>query len=613
MPDLKWKIKRLKAMSAVEIVWRFDQKRLQTAEKHKFERRLPVTDHIFNRALEGLRIDPGLMHIQEDGCRALNDEEEPAIQDVLWNAGIQTKNDWPLEFCYDLEYKERDDIGDARTNWEINRHFQFSILARRYYAYRRQEDLERLTQLFNSYNEAASFLWGISWTSVMEVAIRANSWTMAYCFLRMAGVDGELTDRLNTGIINMADYIAKHYSRFSSANNHLVVEAFAIGQTGILTGNTEWTQLAIGILTEQLPLQNFGDGVNKEMSLHYQSFYMEVMALMMRLMAANGIEIPTLWLEYMEAMAGYIDDCRGEAGETAVFGDDDAGKILDLRGGEHDHYEYVLSMCSILLSEKYRNIDVDGDVNITALFSAKERLAAREKPERVPEQYAVRREGGCSIMRNRDRRILAALDHGQLGFGSIAAHGHADALSIVIFADGKKLITDPGTYLYHCAGELRDTMRTTACHSTVTLGDRDQSKMLGPFLWGERAECRLKDYTVKNGGVSVNAEHNGYKPFIHSRAVDFDGDRSFVIKDSFTSGAGKKKICFIIAPDLTCTINGTVATIEGNGIKATISGPAWQEPDEIPYSPEYGKLSCTQRLSAVTEENSITTEIKILI
>ena len=50
-----------------------------------------------------------------------------------WHAGFQTANQWPDEFSYFLDYKQRDDIGDARTNWELNRHFQFALLAKNYF------------------------------------------------------------------------------------------------------------------------------------------------------------------------------------------------------------------------------------------------------------------------------------------------------------------------------------------------------------------------------------------------------------------------------------------------------------------------------------------------
>ena len=39
------------------------------------------------------------------------------------------------------------------------------------------------------------------------------------------------------------------------------------------------------------------------------------------------------------------------------------------------------------------------------------------------------------------------------GFGSLAAHAHADALSVELRHDGVEVLCDPGTYSYH--GEPR--------------------------------------------------------------------------------------------------------------------------------------------------------------
>jgi len=42
--------------------------------------------------------------------------------------------------------------------------------------------------------------------------------------------------------------------------------------------------------------------------------------------------------------------------------------------------------------------------------------------------------------------VSVVFDCGELGFGSLAAHGHADALSVVVRAGGVDLLVDPGTY-----------------------------------------------------------------------------------------------------------------------------------------------------------------------
>ena len=78
--------------------------------------------------------------------------------------------------------------------------------------------------------------------------------------------DEKLAERLRTGVINMTDYLTRHYSRFSSANNHLLVEAAAIGLAGYAFGYRPWKELGMALLSKELLNQNYEDGVNKELS-----------------------------------------------------------------------------------------------------------------------------------------------------------------------------------------------------------------------------------------------------------------------------------------------------------------------------------------------------------
>ena len=81
-------------------------------------------------------------------------------------------------------------------------------------------------------------------------------------------------------------------------------------------------------------------------------------------------------------------------------------------------------------------------------------------------------------------------DCGELGFKAIAAHGHADALSFTLRAFGSDVFVDPGTYDYFSYSAWRAYFRSTSAHNTLAVDGRDQSVMLGPFLWGARAQAR---------------------------------------------------------------------------------------------------------------------------
>ncbi|HDL6579969.1 alginate lyase family protein [Enterococcus faecium] len=574
MADMMWLLQRLKAMSVPEVCWRLTQKVIQKNEERCFgATKLAVTETLFNSKLSALSADVDRFKLEfnntdyslSDSIHLLGGYSYEEYK-KKWNAGFQTNNCWPNKFSYALEYKQRDDIGDARTNWELNRHFQFALLAKNYYASKDEKYLKEFRELFLDWNEKNPFLHGISWTSVMEVAIRLSNWSYALVFLKKSpNTPKEILRQLEIGIINMTDYVAHHYSRYSSANNHLIVEAFSIGQSGILFNYTPWIELATSILTREFPLQNYEDGVNKELSLHYQSFYMEAVGLMMRLMVKNNIMVPEEWYSWLSKMSRYMSDCIGKYGEIVEFGDNDEGKILDLEGSHFNHYKYVLGMMSCLLENTYIPTDKFCE-NLHWLFSKTELDNACQKPIQRKKSISCYRTGGNTILRSHDESVLIGIDHAELGFGSIAAHGHADALSFQMYVKGKSLFVDPGTYIYHCDLRSRDEFRKTINHNTVCVDGKDQSEMKGAFLWGKRASSRIVKLLEDNERVIVGVSHDGYAPLCVERTYEYNCSNQLIIKDCLdkneTSNGSIFSIQFVLGNDfLISNVNGNIIEI----------------------------------------------------
>lgn len=619
MADVVWLARRLKAMSIPEVLWRLSQKKLQKTEEKRFRsHKQSVTDALFNSRLNAFKLNASRMHLNLSNKRyslntaisLLGGYNYEKYKD-RWNAGFQTDSTWPDTFSYLLEYKQRDDIGDARTNWELNRHFQFAILAKNYMATSDANYLQEFQNLFYDWNEKNPFLWGISWTSVMEVAIRCSNWCFAYCFLAASSAPEELKEKLQTGILNMTDYIANHYSRYSSANNHLIVEAYAIGQSGILFDNQHWIDLAVSILTRELLLQNYSDGVNKELSLHYQSFYMEAMGLLMRLMKKNGVGIPAIWNEMLDKMCCYLSACIGDYGETVEFGDNDEGKILDLNG-DLKHYRYVLELFSILLDKQYCNIDENVCENINWLFSEDEIRSSVKKKKHIPQESICYKEGGNTILRSSNRKILIGIDHAALGFGSIAAHGHADALSFQMYVDGMPVFVDPGTYIYHCDLPSRNAYRKTENHNTVSIDGKDQSEMLGAFLWGKKAESQLLSFDERKNVVILKARNDGYKPVIHTRTYAFDKRSVLTITDELNE-MRELTVHFILAPGITSRIEADKVELQAGehtvSMKFLCNETMELKLVDKMYSKRYGIQEHTGGICVTAKAKYIKTEI----
>ena len=624
MQDFRWFARRLQAMGPQEILWRCEQKTLQKMEKVRFGRQpSAVTERVYDPSLGGLHMHPERLHLERDNASfsvgrsiVLLGGYDYELYRKHWHAGFQTGNDWPQEFSHSMETTSLSaNIGDVRTNWELNRHFQFAILAKDYAATGEQGYLDELTELFVDWNEKAPFLWGISWTSPMEMAIRCSNWCYTYCFLALReGAPAGLMRQLETGIVNMAGHIAAHYSRYSSANNHLIVEAYALGQAGILLDYALWSELAVRLLTRELVRQDHADGVNREQSLHYQAFSMEAVGLMARLLSKNGKALPDSWRDMMRNNCRYLAACMGRYGEIVEFGDDDAGKILDLCG-DVDHYRYVLELYSFFTGERYADIETCTE-NIRWLFSEAERHAAARQPLYTVKESKCFREGGNTILRSDDGRILIGIDHAPLGFGSIAAHGHADALSFQVFVDGYPVFIDPGTYLYSYDADSRNAYRKTISHNTVCVDGRDQSEMVGPFLWGIKAETTLEEYRDELDWISLTAFHSGYAPVTHRREFHFDKKSRLVIKDTLSSPCGSV-INFTFAAGITAAVDGTYVRFSSERVSGSMDISANGKADlsvvETAYSARYGEQGKTTALRVTTDAGEITTEIKVEI
>lgn len=600
MADIGWLFRRLRAMSAPEIAWRVLQKALQKKEEKLYKLKpVAVISTLFNEKLVALKPQAGQLYINYENSEFSVDQDIALLGGYpyqqykkQWDAGFQTASHWPDTFSYSLEYKQRDDIGDARTNWELNRHFQLTLLAKNYYASSDKKYLDEFKDLFTDWNQKNTFLHGISWTSVMEVAIRTSNWCYAYAFLsKSEEVPSVLLEQLRVGIINMTDYIAKHYSRYSSANNHLIVEAYAIGQSGVFFGYEPWIELAISLLTRELLIQNYADGVNKELALHYQSFYMEAMGLMLRLLKRSERNIPETWEPMLDKMCHYMRDCMGEHGENIEFGDNDEGKILDLHGGIESHYEYVLGLLSCLLNTRYVDLGQCSE-NLRWLYSEGERASTNKKPMYKPNGSVTYKEGGNTIFRSKNGRVLIGIDHAALGFGSIAAHGHADALSFQMYLDGQPMFVDPGTYIYHGVLSSRNAFRKTENHNTVCIDGRDQSEMLGAFLWGRKAECKLLKSELGGEEEVIETEHNGYAPDRHTRSYRFKG-KSLQVIDKIYSDACWSSAWIVGSENVR--LDNNILFIADGGVEMTWDAGE-SELQDIEISESYGTKRIGRKL-----------------
>ena len=188
------------------------------------------------------------------------------------------------------------------------------------------------------------------------------------------------------------------------------------------------------------------------------------------------------------------------------------------------------------------------------------------RPTQRPSRFA---DAGMTLLRttgDQAPEIWCRCDGGPHGYLSIAAHAHADALSIEVRYGGVDVLADPGTYCYHGEPAWRSYFRSTIAHNTVELDGRSQSSDGGPFLWLRHANARETSVLDVGEVAGWTAEHDGYlsldPPARHRRSVRLDrASRTVDIVDEIEGGSHDVRLAFHLGPDIQAELDGSCAVL----------------------------------------------------
>ncbi|PFX98196.1 hypothetical protein COL41_04175 [Bacillus mycoides] len=534
--SFSWYINRFRAMSIKEIPYRINQKRKDLTYKKMYRQSATIKNieslkiHDINSAflkrLEKLTNDSNFEvgTIQQE--YNIFNQKIDLYSKIEWHNC--TINQWPKkEYSRKLSFANKDNIGEIRYTWEINRMQFLPLMAVNYIECEKEEVLNQIKFHFYDWLSENPFLNGVNWSSPMEIAIRAYQWLYVLVILK-DHIDDQFQLDLIKAIINSIDYVMSNLSLYSSANNHLILEAAIssiIGWVMYPIYKQNWFEEGYAILKRELPIQTFEDGVNKEQAVHYHAFVLDMMLQYNSLL--KKINRVPICDELIYKMARYIGvlKCGGSAIE---FGDSDDAKILCFQKIE-DYYNYLLFFSSVYYGESFSGFN-KSYIRQIGFFVDKASLDVHEKVNYGA--LEIFKSGGYSFIN--EGAFFMGFDTGTLGFGSIAAHGHADALSIVLNYNKKEIFVDPGTYIYNVEAKWRDYFRKTSSHNTLVYNNKDQSTMEGNFLWGKKANSKLIASSIDENFIHLMGEHDGYSPLVHKRDIKFLRKHStIVITDLF--------------------------------------------------------------------------------
>lgn len=566
MTTLAWKLNRLKLMGAPELVWRVQQLLQKKASKFGvgLVRRVPAPqlERMGRPFLAGDGGDTDVAALRAAADAVLAGRWNVfALQGAdlgfppQWNRDPKTGTVAPLTLGKQIDYRSEKVVGDIKYLWEPNRHLELVALAQAWKVTgeRRYADGARL--LLESWFAQCPYPMGVNWTSSLELALRLLNWACAWELLGGLAsplFQGEAGLRFQRqwldAIYQHSHFIAGYFSRHSSANNHLFGEYMGLFVASVVwpcwPDSRKWQALARKGLEEEALKQNTPDGVNREQAVYYQHEVMDMMLLCQLVGRANGAGFSAAYLERLERLADFIASLMDVAGNVPMTGDADDAQMVRLAHDAGWHrYRSLLASCAVLsgradFKRKAGHFD-DKNRWLFGVAGMQQWQALDAGASETP--VLAFPEGGYFLLGSdfgTPDEVRMVIDCAPLGYLSIAAHGHADALAFTLSAAGEELLVDPGTYAYHTQKKWRDHFRATAAHNTVGVDGLDQSEIGGNFMWLKKANARMIAHeTGSDKQVQVfEGEHDGYTrladPVLHRRRITYDFNKKrIVVKD----------------------------------------------------------------------------------
>lgn len=485
-----------------------------------------------------------------------------------WNRDPKSGVEASLSFGKLLDYRDPRAVGDIKYLWELNRHLHLVTLAQAYALSGDARYFDVIRQHLESWFASCPYRMGANWSSALEPAIRLINWSVAWQLLggafspRFADAEGaRFRQRWLEAVYQHAQFVRGHFSLYSSANNHLIGEAAGLFIAAVTwpcwPRADAWLAEAKAILEREAVLQNAADGVNLEQAVSYQRFELDLLLLSLFAGEANEQKFSAAFASRIEAMIEYLASLMDAGGNIPMFGDSDDGLAVRLaHGGEFCGYRSLLATGALLFRRgDFKAKAGELDDKTRWLFGEGAEKAFRDL-DTTGTQLPVRRafpEGGyyilgCDFETESEIRLVA--DAGPLGYQTIAAHGHADALAFTLSVGRKEFLIDPGTYAYHTQGPWRQYFRGTSAHNTLRVDGMDQSQSGGNFMWLRKAHARCTLWRPSAECDIFEGWHDGYMhlpdPVMHRRRITLEKrSRRVVIEDSLLmSGAHEVELFF---------------------------------------------------------------------
>ncbi len=492
-----------------------------------------------------------------------------------------TNFQWPTRHAKRIDYRHIGG-GDPKWIWELNRCQHLPLLVQAWLLTGDQQYADLAVTDALAWAEQNPPGRGIAWSNGYEAGVRAISLAITYDSLRGSeALTAAQSRRFQEILWQHGRWIERDPSSHSSANNHRMGELVGLivicSLAPELRATREWFGWALRELSEQASEQILPDGFGAEQAFTYHVYVVDLLLVAVASLDAVSAPVPDPVLEALNRSGDAIWAQIGSGEPPLTYGDTDDAVAARLSSSElRDARAVAAGIAARLAHPRARSVARWPDATTWWLYgdAGRNRL---EHTTAAADPGSVHLEaGGLVVLRGGSAR--ATVDVGPLGFLSLAAHGHADALAVTWTRRGREVVCDPGVGSYFRDAQARDAFRGTGFHATVEVDGSNQSEIGGAFLWTRHARAKVLATTLEERVVF--GTHDGYgvlpDPVRHVRAAVLLSGGPLMVCD-LLEGDGSHLYAqhWPLAPDLEATVLGVESSKAAVVRVTSPDGPAY--------------------------------------
>jgi hypothetical protein len=521
-------------------------------------------------------------------------------------------------FSYDISkhWSEIPDFslaaGDIKYVWEKSR-FTFLYDLIRYDFHFEKDQAAFVFSEIESWIDHNPVNCGPNWRCSQEITLRVLNWTFALQYYKnSSSLNEPLFSKIINSIYQQMCHVAEniHFSRIAVRNNHALTETLGLYLVGLIypffEESSVWKKNGKKWFEEEIAYQIYEDGTFIQFSMNYHRVAVQLLTWGIQLAHLNQESWNEVVYDRARKSLHFLLTCQdSKTGQLPNYGNNDGALFFPLTECHfRDFRPQLLALANVLGEEVYYGKGACQEGSFW-LGSTQREMYVKDEAVKKP-LFSAFPKGGYYILR--EQKTITFLRCGSYQNRPF----QSDNLHIDIWVEGENILRDAGSYQYNTDKKWTDYFSGTASHNTIMLGDYDQMRKGGRFIWYDWIKKSNGDWKSEDDKFIFEGYFEGFKELgkkiIHRRKVTKSiGAPHWIIEDWVENAPDGIAMNQIWHPSQLFFDQYNLKAFSKKGEEVK-----YMETDGW-YSGTYGERESTRRVVFSTTERYIKTEINLIL